>query len=40
MATPLLAGVHRAEEIAPEGIDWGEELADGWRMAGDNDAEQ
>jgi hypothetical protein len=32
----LLAGLHRAEEIAEEGIDWGPELADRWRLACDN----
>ena len=36
----LLAGLHRAEEIAEEGIEWGQELADRWRLACDNYAKQ
>ena len=36
----LLAGLHRAEEIAEEGIKWGAELADRWRLACDNHAKE
>ena len=34
--TILLVGLQRVEEIATEGIEWGRELVERWRTAGEN----
>ena len=36
----LTYGLHRAEEMAEEGYEWGQELADRWRRACDNYAQR
>ena len=32
----LVWGLHRAEEMVEDGIDWGQELVDRWRLAWEN----